>query len=69
MSDLEKDLKEYYTKTDIEIKPDMQELARLKAKFEEEKKAAMPRKSAPIPRTKGYTPFEGLGDLFSQDNE
>ena len=39
----------------------------LKAQYEEEKKAAMPRRSAPIPRTKGYTPFEGLGDLFSQD--
>ena len=45
------------------------QFATLKAQFEEEKRAAMPRKSAPIPRTKGYTPFEGLGDLFSQDNE
>ena len=45
------------------------QFASLKAKFEEEKKAAMPRKSAPVPRTKGYTPFEGLGDLFSQENE
>ena len=41
----------------------------LKAKFEEEKKAAMPRKTTTsAPRTKGYTPFEGLGDLFSQED-
>ena len=39
----------------------------LKAQFEAEKKAAMPARTAPIPRTKGYTPFEGLGDLFSQE--
>ena len=44
------------------------QFASLKAKFEEEKKAAMPRKTAPISRTKGYTPFEGLGDLFSQED-
>ena len=36
------------------------QFARLKAQFEEEKK---------IPRTKGYTPFESLGDLFSQDKD
>ena len=41
----------------------------LKAQFEAEKKAAMPQRSAPIPRTKGYTPFEGLGDLFSQEEQ
>lgn len=38
MSDLEKDLKEFYTKTDYDIQPDMNELARLQAKFEENKK-------------------------------
>ena len=43
------------------------QFATLKAKFEEEKKAAMPHKSTPAPRTKGYTPFESLGDLFSQE--
>ena len=42
----------------------------LKAKFEEEKKAAMPRKtkSEPIPSTKGNRPFEGLGGLFAQED-
>ena len=35
------------------------QFALLKAKFEAEKKA--------VPRTKGYTPFDTLGDLFSQD--
>ena len=47
------------------------QFALLKAQYEAEKKAAMPqRKPATYaPRTKGYTPFEGLGDLFSQDNE
>ena len=39
----------------------------LKAQFEAEKKAAMPARTAPVPRTKGYTPFESLGDLFSQE--
>ena len=46
------------------------QFALLKAKFEAEKKAAMPARK-PVdntPRTKGYTPFESLGDLFSQDN-
>lgn len=43
----------------------------LKAQFEAEKKAAMQQKkqTASVPRTKGYTPFEGLGDLFSQEND
>ena len=47
------------------------QFALLKAKFEAEKKAAAPerRTGTPIPRTKGYTPFEALGDLFSQENE
>ncbi len=47
------------------------QFALLKAQYEAEKKAAMPQKkqTAYAPRTKGYTPFEGLGDLFSQDNE
>ena len=35
------------------------QFALLKAQFEAEKKA--------VPRTKGYTPFDTLGDLFSQD--
>ena len=43
----------------------------LKAQFEAERKAAYQERktAAPIPRTKGYTPFEGLGDLFSQDKD
>ena len=45
------------------------QFARLKAEYEEEKRAAAPKRTAPVPRTKGYTPFEGLGDLFSQDND
>lgn len=48
------------------------QFARLKAQFEEEKKSAArpagPR-PASVPRTKGYTPFEGLGDLFSQQED
>ena len=45
------------------------QFANLKASYEAEKKAAAAGKvqSAPIPRTKGYTPFESLGDLFSQE--
>ena len=43
----------------------------LKAQFEAERKAAFQAKktqpSQTVPRTKGYTPFEGLGDLFSQE--
>ncbi len=45
------------------------QFALLKARFEAEKRASMPQRSAPIPRTKGYTPFEGLGDLFSQEEQ
>ena len=36
---------------------------------EEEKKAAAPKRTTAVPRTKGYTPFEGLGGLFAQDND
>lgn len=45
------------------------QFARLKAQFEEEKKAAAPRKTTSVPKTKGYTPFEGLGGLFAQDKD
>ena len=48
------------------------QFALLKAQFEAEKKAATEEKKKPatrIPRTKGYTPFESLGDLFSQEND
>ena len=42
------------------------------AKLEAEKKAAAPVRKPqqpPVPRTKGYTPFESLGDLFSQQED
>ena len=47
------------------------QFALLKARFDEEKRAANAerKKAAAVPRTKGYTPFEGLGDLFSQEND
>lgn len=47
------------------------QFALLRSKYEAEKKAAFTerKKSAPIPRTKGYTPFESLGDLFAQEND
>ena len=49
------------------------QFARLKAQFDEEKKATRPgqapAKTAFAPKTKGYTPFEGLGDLFSQNED
>ena len=48
------------------------QFARLKAQYEEEKKAARPAapgKTTYAPRTKGYTPFEGLGGLFAQQDE
>ena len=45
------------------------QFARLKAQYEEEKKAAAPKRTTAVPRTKGYTPFEGLGGLFAQDND
>ena len=43
----------------------------LKAQFDAERKAAAQERkpSASIPRTKGYTPFETLGDLWSQDKD
>ena len=47
------------------------QFALLKAQFEAEKREAMEKKkatAAAAPRTKGYTPFESLGDLFSQEN-
>ena len=45
------------------------QFAQLKATYEAEKKASAPVKNPglAIPRTKGYTPFESLGDLFSQE--
>jgi DNA polymerase-3 subunit epsilon len=48
------------------------QFARLKAEYEAEKKAASaPRQNQGgyCPRTKGNTPFESLGDLFSQNND
>ena len=49
------------------------QFARLKAQYEEEKRAARPAaapaKTTYAPRTKGYTPFEGLGGLFSQQDD
>ena len=48
------------------------QFALLRAQFEAEKKAAAQERKSftePVPRTKGYTPFESLGDLFSQGNE
>lgn len=45
------------------------QFARLKAQYEEEKRAAAPKKTTSIPKTKGYTPFEGLGGLFAQDKD
>ena len=48
------------------------QFALLKAKYDEEKKAAFQdrrKNGTVIPRTKGYTPFESLGDLFSQEND
>ena len=49
------------------------QFAKLKAQYEAEKKAAASaarrEPAAFCPRTKGNTPFESLGDLFSQNNE
>ena len=47
------------------------QFALLKEQYDSERKAAaQERKPATnIPRTKGYTPFESLGDLFSQDKD
>ena len=44
----------------------------LKSQFEAEKKAASAesrKTTTVIPKTKGYTPFETLGDLFSQEKD
>ncbi len=47
------------------------QFAILKAQFEEEKRSALAQKKKEnfVPRTKGYTPFESLGDLFSQEEK
>ena len=48
------------------------QFARLKAQYEAEKKAAAAEKKKAttfVPRTKGYTPFEELGSLFSQEEQ
>ena len=48
------------------------QFAILKAQYESEKRAAFQESKKPAtvaPRTKGYTPFESLGDLFSQEKE
>ena len=48
------------------------QFAQLKAQFEAEKKAAVAEKkkaTTSVPRTKGYTPFEELGSLFSQEED
>ncbi len=47
------------------------QFAKLKAQYEAEKKAAFAerKQTTYAPRTKGYTPFESLGDLFSQDDK
>ena len=45
------------------------QFAKLKAQYEAEKKAAAAAtRRESCPRTKGNTPFEGLGDLFSQND-
>ena len=48
------------------------QFAILKAQYESEKRSAFQERKKPAtvaPRTKGYTPFESLGDLFSQEKE
>lgn len=47
------------------------QFALLKSQFEAEKKAVAERRktTTTVPRTKGYTPFESLGDLFSQEEQ
>ena len=45
------------------------QFAKLKAQYDAEKKAAASARRESCPRTKGNTPFEGLGDLFSQNNK
>ena len=44
------------------------QFAKLKAQYEEEKKAAAAAARQACPRTKGNTPFEGLCDLWSQND-
>ena len=47
------------------------QFALLKAQYDAERKAAIQERKATssVPKTKGYTPFESLGDLFSQDKD
>ena len=47
------------------------QFALLKAQFDAERKAVIQERkaAAAAPKTKGYTPFETLGDLFSQEKE
>ncbi len=47
------------------------QFAKLKAQYEAEKKAASAekRQTTFVPRTKGYTPFEALGDLFASEDK
>ncbi len=48
------------------------QFAKLKAEFEAEKRAAFAERRKAVefvPKTKGYTPFESLGDLFSQEDK
>ena len=47
------------------------QFALLKAQFDAERKAVIQERkaAASAPKTKGYTPFESLGDLFSQEKD
>ncbi|MBR5836264.1 MAG: 3'-5' exonuclease [Bacteroidales bacterium] len=47
------------------------QFALLKAQYDAERKAAAQefKPTTKVPKTKGYTPFESLGDLFSQDKD
>ena len=44
------------------------QFAKLKAQYDAEKKAAAAARKASCPSTKGNTPFESLGDLWSQND-
>jgi DNA polymerase-3 subunit epsilon len=44
------------------------QFAKLKAKYDAEKKAATAARKESCPRTKGNTPFESLADLWSQND-
>ena len=44
------------------------QFAKLKAQYDAEKKAAAAARKAACPSTKGNTPFESLGDLWSQND-